>query len=403
MSLPFFKENGWEAEVLTTDQQLSDAPKDPLLTKSIPKDILVHTVKALNKKWTMRIGFGNIAYRSWWFYKQKGNDLLKQKQFDLIYFSTTQFSACTLGAYWRRRFGIPYVIDMQDPWHTDYYLNKPKHERPAKHWLSYRVNKWLESKAMKDVGGLISVSPQYIADLKARYPEIKDIPTAIITFGSSDQDMAIAKKHGDDFPKLLNPTYKNVVYIGRGGTDMHKAITPFFESIKQGLSQQPEAYNRLRLHFIGTSYAPQDTGTPTILPLAKEYELEGIITEVTNRISYYHALSTIKQADALFIPGSDDAKYTASKIYPYLLSKKPLLAIFHRQSPAISTLKEFDATDVHNFDNDAHLQEHIRRFLMSVLEGKAIPPVYNADALVRYSAKELTRKQCELFDSVIES
>ena len=42
--------------------------------------------------------------------------------------------------------------------------------------------------------------------------------------------------------------------------------------------------------------------------------------------------------DALFMPGSDDPAYTASKIYPYLLTRKPLLAIFNAESPALAVL-----------------------------------------------------------------
>jgi hypothetical protein len=78
-----------------------------------------------------------------------------------------------LGAYWKKKHGIPYVIDMQDPWHSDYYKNKPKAERPKKYWISYRLNKYFEPIAMKNVDGLISVSKAYIDTLKQRYPQLQ--------------------------------------------------------------------------------------------------------------------------------------------------------------------------------------------------------------------------------------
>src|SRR6201985_428119 len=147
--------------------------KDDLLLLSISEDIKVYKVRALNKKWTSKIGLGSLALRSPWFYRQQVNALLRKGKYDLIYFSTTQFPVCTLGAYWKKRFGIPYVIDMQDPWYSEYYRNKPKHEQPPKYWFSYRLNKCLEPIAMKQVDGLISVSESYITDLKIRYPGIK--------------------------------------------------------------------------------------------------------------------------------------------------------------------------------------------------------------------------------------
>lgn len=162
MSLPFYCEAGWEAEVVTVDERYSDLPVDELLLQSLPADIKIHKVKALDKKWTAKLGLGSLALRSIWFYRKKVNKLLKQKHFDLVFFSTTQFPICILGSYWKRQFGVPYVIDMQDPWHSDYYLDKSKNQRPKKYWFSYRLHRYLEPIAMKHVSGLISVSKAYI-------------------------------------------------------------------------------------------------------------------------------------------------------------------------------------------------------------------------------------------------
>ena len=93
-----------------------------------------------------------------------------------------------------KKLGIPYVIDIQDLWHTEYYQNKPKQERPPKYWFSYRLNKLLEPVAMKNVDGLIAVSQAYITTLKERYPTIKNIFSATITFGAFPKDFEILEK-----------------------------------------------------------------------------------------------------------------------------------------------------------------------------------------------------------------
>ncbi|MDB5117663.1 MAG: hypothetical protein JWQ79_3155 [Mucilaginibacter sp.] len=129
------------------------------------------------------------------------------------------------------------------------------------------------------------------------------------------------------FMNLLEPGFKNVVYAGRGGMDMHAAIVPVFKAFKQGLIEQPEAFGQLKLYFIGTSYAPKGKGTPVILTLAKQFGIESNVIEITDRIGYYHTLNTLQRANALLITGSDDPAYNPSKIFPYLLAKKPLLAV----------------------------------------------------------------------------
>lgn len=400
MNLCYFEANGWHAEVVVVDERYSDHAKDELLLHSIPANIKIHKIKALKKTITSKLGLGSIALRSLWFYKKKIEALLKTQRYQLIYFSTTQFPVCILGAYFKRRFGTPYVIDMQDPWFSDYYEDKPKVDRPPKYWFSYRLNKYLEPLAMLGVDGLMSVSEDYITDLKTRYPVIANIPSATIPFGAFEPDMQIAEKNKKIFPKLLDANYINIVYIGRGGTDMHKALTPLFKTIKIGLDRKNEGFRALRFYFIGTSYAPKGHGTPSILPLAQKFGLGEQVIEITDRISYFHTLVTLQQADALFIPGSDDPKYTASKIYPYLLTKKPLLAIFHRASSAIDILKAYGLQRVYDYEQVT--TEEIDSFLSGIINKNPETVAYNPEAVNQYSAMQMTEKQCALFDLVIK-
>lgn len=400
MSLPYFKDYGWDVEIVTVDEQYSDLPTDDLLLQSVPTTIKIHTVKAFNKSWTSKLGLGSIALRSLWYYRKKVNQLLKDGNFDLIYFSTTQFPVCILGAYWKTKFKVPYVIDMQDPWHTDYYKNKPKHQQPNKYWLSYPLNKFLEPIAMEKVDGLISVSDTYIHDLKKRYPNIKNVPAATITFGAFEPDMKIAIDHQSKFPELLDPAFKNIVYIGRGGADLHQAITPLFEVLATEVNNKPTVYNQLKFYFIGTSYAPEGQGIPTIVPLAKQYNLQNNVIEITDRISYYHTLATLLKADGLFIPGSDDPAYTASKIYPYLLTNKPLLTIFNSLSPAITVLQEYGVAHNYSYDKTIDVASKIDAYLKQVIEGPA-EIVYHPDAVKKYDAENMTLQQCNLFNRII--
>lgn len=403
MSLPYFEQFGWDAEVVTVDEKYSEMVKDPILGQSIPTGIKIHIVKAFSKSWTSKFGLGSIALRSLWFYKQKVNQLLKDNKYNLIYFSTTQFPVCILGAYWKKKFNIPYAIDMQDPWHSDYYRDKPKEQQPAKYWFSYRLNKYLEPIAMKKVDGLISVSGSYIDILKTRYPEIKDIPEAIITFGAFEPDVKIAADNQDSFTSLLQSGFKNIVYVGRGGTDMHKAIRPVFEALKKELLEQPVSFSKLKFYFIGTSYAPNGEGKPSILPLAAEYGVENNVVEITDRISYYHTLATLQQADALFIPGSDDPQYTASKIYPYLLAQKPLLAIFNENSNAVEVLKTCtENAMVITFGKPGSNPDDALYQLLDQWANGVFKPVKLLKGFEDYNAQNLTGKQVELFDAAVQ-
>ncbi|MDB5120218.1 MAG: hypothetical protein JWN56_1436 [Sphingobacteriales bacterium] len=401
MSLPYFQNFGWDAELVCVDEKYSEMVKDPLLIKSLPPAIKVHSVSAFSKKWTSKLGLGSLALRSLWYYRKYVNNLIGKKKYDLIYFSTTEFVICIMGAYWKYKFGIPYVIDMQDPWHSEYYKDKPKEQLPPKYWFSYRLNKYLEPIVMNQVDGLISVSEAYIKTLQKRYRNTNSIPTAVITFGAFNKDFKIAFKNKN----LLEPAFKktvgftHLVYVGRGGYDMQEAIGLLFTAFKKGLTDHPSQFKKIRFHFIGTSYAPAGKGKQTIFPLALEFGISEYVEEQTDRISFYQSIRTLMEADALIVPGSNDPQYTASKIYPYILAKKPLLAIFNLMSSATKIIKESNAGTVVNLNDNQAINE-IFSFLLT-LNVRKYSNDTRWDDFRQYSAENMTHRQSELFDQVL--
>lgn len=402
MSLPYFEEFGWQVEVVTVDEDYVDIVKDALLAQSIPSNIPIHKVKAFSKKWTARFGLGSLALRSMWYYRKKVDQLLKAKKFDLIYFSTTEFPICILGAHWKKKFKIPYVIDMQDPWHSDYYQNKPKSERPKKYWFSYRLHKFLEPIAMKNVDGLISVSEKYIETLKMRYDNLVNTPNQVITFGAHAVDFEIAEANNEQLQLYYTPSTKqtNLVYVGRGGFDMRDAVEILFKAFKNGLTLHPDIFEHTHFHFIGTSYAPKGTGIETINPIAKKYNLSKYVTEHTNRIGFYESIKQLINANGLIIIGSNDSSYTASKLYPYILAKKQLLAVFNQNSSATKIMNECNAGDLITFNQtEEEAYSVLHQYMVKVKNNVSI--LTNATAFKPYTAQFLTKKQVELFNATL--
>lgn len=401
MSLSYFEEFGWEAEVVTVDPLQSHMPQDPLLPLSVPAGVPVHQVDAFSTRWTRKLGLGSLALRSYFFLKHRVTQLLKQRRFDLVYFSTTEFPVCTLGAYWKRRFGVPYVIDMQDPWHSDYYQSRPRHERPPKYWFSYRLNKYLEPLAMKKVGGLIAVSGAYIRALKTRYPAISEIPEAVIPFGGFQKDFDLLNA-ADGLQPAFEKTgeHFHLVYVGRGGKDMREALEKLFGAFAYGLRTDPALFGRVRFHFIGTSYAPQGQGTPTIAPVADACGVSDYVMESTDRIPFYQGLKTLQAADGFVIPGSNDPAYTASKLYPYIMAQKPLLGIFHEQSSVVGIVNECRAGGIVTLQQgEEEMFAALGRLLRSIAQQQQ--PATDWTAFEQYTARTMCRRQVAIFNQVV--
>jgi len=401
ISLQHFTEFDWEPLVLCVDPECVEEKRDVLLLETIPPNTLTRKVRALPERWTRKLGLGDLSMRAWPFLYAAGLELIKLHNVDLIYFSTTAFVSMTLGRAWKSRTGVPFVLDMQDPWHTDYYKDKPKQERPRKYWFSSRLHSVLEPWTMKETGGLIAVSASYIETLERRYPWLVDRPSLTLTFAASERDFEVVRANPQP-NRFFIPNDGNIhgVYVGRGGSDMRRALEIIFAALRQGIKDNPKLFARLRLHFVGTDYARDDVARKTILPVAEVYGVEGYVAENPKRIPYFEALQLLLDADLLIMPGSDDPQYTASKIYPYIMARKPLLAVFHEKSSVCDLLQRTQAGSVLSFTTTTGqlLAEWER-----ILEALPFTPQTDWKAFAPFTAKEMTRQQCRLFDQVVQT
>jgi hypothetical protein len=98
------------------------------------------------------------------------------------------------------------------------------------------------------------------------------------------------------------------------------------------------AARRLRLHFFGTSNQ-SDSDAYRVLPVARECGVADAVTEVPGRLDYLDALSVLTHASGVLLLGSSERHYTASKLYPALLARRPLLALFHEASSVVAILR----------------------------------------------------------------
>jgi Glycosyl transferase 4-like domain len=410
MSLPYFETFGWEASILTVKPDTVEAPYDPLLLKTIPHHISVTQTPALPTDLTKRIGLGTLGWRCLPYFLQAGNQLLKQIPFDLVYFSTTAFVTMGLAERWKKQFGIPYILDFQDPWLSDYY--KQATTKPPGGWLKYgfsqTVAKRLEPKAMKQVSQVISVSPAYPEILKQRYNWLRDAQFTVLPFGAPESDFELlptlqVKQH------IFDPQdgKRHWVYVGRGGNDMALALRSLFLGIREARDRNPNFWQSIHLHFVGTSYAPPDRAVKTIEPIAQEFGIGNLVTEHTQRIPYFEAIQTLVDSDAILMIGSDDPTYTASKLYPCVLARKPILAIFHENSSVISILESTQAGQAVTFNHQstpADLQPKMARSLDWLTHlPQGFQPDTNWATFEPYTAKSMTRQQCAVFDRCFPS
>ncbi|MDF3056752.1 MAG: hypothetical protein K0R17_967 [Rariglobus sp.] len=405
LALPHFKKSGWEPTVLAVEPgSVEGAVLDPLLEQTYPADIRVIRVKGLLPRYTRWAGIGSLWWRCGRALRRAGDALLAGEHFDLVFFSTTQFDAFTLGPRWRRRFGVPFLLDYQDPWVNDYY--RETNTRPPggalKFWFSQFTARYREPKVLREAAGVISVSAAYGTSLQRRYPwfSIKAVKT--IPFGCSLNDLEIARLHPPAQPLVpFGDGNYHHVYAGRCGPDMTIALSILFRAFKQFLVSHPKEAGRHRFHFIGTDYAPPPLGRYWALPVADQEQVRDYVTEHCYRIPYFDALHYLTRADALMVVGSNDPTYSASKIFPYLFSKRPVIVIAHEQSQMLPLAAALDISTVYGFSADTSIDEQAAQVCAEWFAGEGCRTVNQGDLdrLSSHTAANMTGLLAKAFDA----
>lgn len=408
MSLPYWSDLGWETEVLAVNSKQVAAPLDPFLTDLLPDAVEITRVSALGLIWSRIPGLGTLGYRA----RRAIYAALFQKlssadgRSTTVYFSTTQFPILGIIPKMKRRFpDVSFVIDYQDPWVNDYYQEHSEIKPPGgkfKFGVEQYIARRMEAAVLPYVSGITTVSAKYREDICRRIPWVEKIPWLELPFGGAKNDFrALAGFNIKQtyFPK--NDGHVHWVYVGRGGADLEFSARALFRALKIARDQSPQ-FNLVRLHFIGTDYAPAHLARPTLKPVAEAEGVAEFVTEYPRRIPYSHALQCLVEADALVIPGSLDSGYSASKVYPYILANRPLLALYHRESPVHQIIRNCEAGTTLAFDDTTTVEKLASEILAHWFDEESSRLSANTKwaAFERYTDESMTSRLSEFLGNI---
>jgi hypothetical protein len=412
MSLPHYRQYGWEPVVLCVGDRWQDGTREPELGLTVPPDIKVIRAQALPVRWTRWLGVRNLGLRCWLHFLFAGSTLIRREKIDLVFFSTTQFITFPLGRIWRAWHGVPCVFDMQDPWRTDYY-SRPGSRPPPGGWKYRfaRLTAWLlEGWSFARVAGVMSVSQSYLDDLRSRYRRLAAVPMAVIRFGTSREDLARALALPSPSPAFRRDGGEiHLLYTGAAGPVMPHALTVLFDGLRLYREKNPAGARRLKFHFFGTSYVAPGRGREVVMPLATRCGVADQVDEIPHRLGHLACLRLQHDADILLLPGSSDLAYSPSKIYPYFLANRPILAVVFRDSVMEKILTELQCACLVGIrENEPHDPAHaeLARFFdvaLARFPGSALPGRNEAFFAAHFLAESLTKAQCELFDGALRT
>lgn len=407
---PYLPAFGWEPTIVTIEPGGYEGRLDPDLARLVPDWLRVVRSRAWPAQVTRRLGIGDLGLRSFSGLWRTTDRLLRTEPFDALFITVYPTYPALLGASLKRRYGVPFVLDYQDPWVGSWGLDVGPGKNGApdlKSRLSRAIAERLEPRVVAAADAITAVSSRTYEDVLARVPGARPKACAAIPLGFDERDLEGLRR----IPRP-NPYFDegdglvHVCYVGTmlpKGVEMLRSV---FLALLQLRDRAPSLYTRLRLHFLGTSNQRDPAAPPRVIPLAQQLGVAEVIREVPERLDYLDALNVQMRANAILLLGSTEPHYTPSKVYPAILSRRPLVAVYHAASSVVELLKtpRVDAQTI-VFDEDHPLHARIgdiRDALERIAVGRStVSPTAGGDGLEPWSARALAGTLAGVLDAVV--
>ena len=315
----YLEEYGWRVTVITLKRS-AYLITDPKLEEQIPKSAHVVRTRYINVKRHLAIRGRYPAilavpdtWSGWWPWAvTAGNAAIARERPDIIYSTSPHATAHLIAGHLARRWKLPWVVDFRDPWFED----PPEPDTPAiVHWFARR----LEAKVVARADHIVASTKHLKEMLVARY--LRESPTkfSVIPNGYDEADFKALSEQ--PYAKQRQLT---IVHTGSVNADFRDP-RPLFRAIRTAADQGLLDVSTLSLRFIGGGTFGESA---EMLQCLNETGLQQTVSFLP-RVSYDEVIKELGHADiALLLQASTDtAALVPAKLYEYLRSQKPVLAL----------------------------------------------------------------------------
>jgi hypothetical protein len=392
-------EFGWEPTVVTVNPYYYEGKNDDRSLALVPDSLRIERVKAWPTSISRLLGFGDVSLRGQWTLRRRASELIRSEKIDLVFATVLPGYTSLVGAWVKRKFGLPFVLDYQDPW----VLNRQATQSLlTKAGLAYWLATKLEPAAVAAAEALTAVSDETLKSLRTRGLVRDGMPIEIIPIGADQNDHAVAAKQGHSLIKRSVGELV-VAHIGTITERMLPAVKALFRAVRMAIDAEPN--RRFVLHFIGSSAQANGKDEHGLLALAQDVGLIQNFHLEPRRVGYLDALRTMQDVDILLLIGSTDSHYTASKIFPCWLARKPILALFHARSTVNDIAHELGGVRVINYDTQSRPEDQSSQLIRALCDmsehGIGAVAQRNELAFENYSARTVAHRYARLFDRVV--
>ncbi len=303
-------------------------------------------------------------------------------KFQVIYTTSSPYSAHLIGFYLKQKYGIPWVADYRDPW-TD-VSQKELGFISSNDRLLVR----LEEILLKAADCNISVERHFALSYVKRF-SISVEKSITITNGYDENDFS-GLLEPERHPPKFTITHSGLIHVKPQVT----AFAAFLEALHQLIDEQKIDLANIQLRMIGKM-------TGESRAVLRNYDWGDALVE-TGYLSHQEALAENYDSNILLLPGgdADSIKFAyTGKFFDYLRSGRPILAVVARDSVIAQALRE-------NGHGAAFLSTQLLEIKQFILREYQIwqrggkRELLHSPLIEQFERKSLTGQLAEVFETI---
>ena len=292
---------------------------------------------------------------------------IKENNIDTIVTSGPPHSLHLIGLELKEKLNVKWFADFRDPWTTIGY-----HKALRLSNYAAKKHKKLESKVLNTADTIIVTSKT----TKAEFEAITSKPISVIT-------------NGYDIENVEKQTLDTKFTLAHIGSFLSDRNPPFlWECLVELLNEIPDFKKHLEIKLIGAV-------SQEVLDAISKFNLTEYLN-LLGYVSHHEAIAHQKKSQVLLlieINSEDTKSIIPGKLFEYMVSNRPIIAIGPQGSDFADIIKETNTGVFFDYSEKAKLKSVILDFYNQFLEGKLQS---NGVGLQQYSRKNLTKQLAQL-------
>ena len=294
---------------------------------------------------------------------------IKENNIDTIVTSGPPHSLHLIGLELKEKLNVKWFADFRDPWTTIGY-----HKALRLSNYAAKKHKSLEHKVLNSADTIIVTSKT----TKTEFEAITDRPISVITNG---YDIENVEKQTLDSKFTL-------AHIGSFLSDRNPKF--LWECLVELVHEIPDFKSHLEIKLIGAV-------SQEVLDSTQDFNLNSYLN-LLGYVSHHEAIAHQKKSQVLLlieINSEDTKSIIPGKLFEYMVSNRPIIAIGPQGSDFADIIKETNTGVFFDYSEKAKLKSVILDFYNQFLEGKLQA---NGVGLQQYSRKNLTKQLAQLIN-----